>query len=377
MRTVKAAAAAVTVALAAGAAGIAAGRFASDAALRTVPGRPLPTQPRLTVHSLAAGRITLTRDLASLRPGVYGLTGNGSHAVVGPVLGTAPHSADTVVRRLERVTHGTLDPGDRAWLTPTLHIGDPSSALGLEHADVDVPGELGSLPAWFVPGVRDTWVITVHGLGTTREHPMNVMGFLHRHRFPVLDLAYRGDLGAPRPPDGLNHLGEREWRDVDAAIRYAVRYGARNVVLHGWSTGATMALRAATHSALRERIRGLVLDSPVLDWEATLRALAAAHHTPGPLLPLAVRAAQGRTGLRPHGDHPHTAVDPARLRIPVLAFHGPDDTIAPWGPTRRLAEARKGMVTLRTVPHASHGAMWNVDPGAYEEAMRRFLTPLM
>ncbi|WP_055491583.1 S9 family peptidase [Streptomyces sp. TP-A0356] len=377
MRTVRAAAAAVTVAIAAGVAGVVAGRFASDAALKAPAGRPLPTEPRLTVHSLAAGRITLTRALASQRPGTYGLSGDGSHAVVGPVLNTAPHSADTVVRRLERVTHGTLEPGDRVWLTPNLHIGDPGSALGLDFADVDVPGELGGLPAWFVPGVRDTWVITLHGLGTTREHPMNVMEFLSRHRFPVLDLAYRGDPGAPRPPDGLNHLGETEWRDADAAIRYAVRNGAERVVLHGWSTGATMALRAAARSAVRERISGLVLDSPVLSWEATLRALAAARRTPGALLPLAVRAAQGRTGL--HGDRAHGPADPdhLRVRVPTLIFHGPDDTIAPWDLSRRLAHRQGDLVTLHTVRDAPHGAMWNADPGAYEEAMRRFLTPLM
>nr|WP_202498583.1 alpha/beta fold hydrolase [Streptomyces sp. SID5469] len=375
VRTVKATAAAVTVAIAAGAAGVAAGRFASDAALKAPPGRPLPTEPRLTVHSTAAGQITLTRALASQRPGTYGISGDGSHAVVGPVLAAAPHSADTVVRRLERVTHGTLEPGDKVWLTPNVHIGNPSSALGLEHADVDIPGELGPLPAWFVPGVRDTWVITVHGLGATREHPMNVMGFLNRHHFPVLDLAYRGDLGAPRPQDGLNHLGETEWRDLDAAIRYAVRYGAERVVLHGWSTGATMALRAAAHSGLRERISGLMLDSPVLSWETTVRTLAAARRTPGALLPLAVRAAQGRTGL--HGDRIQVAADPQHLQAPVLIFHGPGDTVAPWGLSRRLADSRPNLVTLHTVTNAPHGAMWNADPGVYEEAMRRFLTPLM
>jgi pimeloyl-ACP methyl ester carboxylesterase len=374
VRTVKATAAAVSVALAAGAASVAAGRFASDAALKAPPGRPLPTEPRLTVHSTAAGRITLTRDLASLRPGRYGLTGDGSHAVVGPVLDDVHHTADTVVRRLERVTHGTLEPGDKAWLTPNLHIGNPSSALGLDHADVDVPGELGPLPAWFVPGTRDTWVITTHGLGTTRELPMNVMEFLHRNQLPVLDLAYRGDLGAPRSPDGLSHLGETEWRDLDAAVRYAVRYGAEQVVLYGWSIGATMALRTAAHSALRERISGLILDSPVLDWGATLRALASARHTPSALLPLAVRAAQGRTGL--HGDRIQEAADPGQLKVPTLIVHGPDDTIAPWGPSRRLAERRPDLVTLHTVPNASHGAMWNAAPH-YEEALRRFLTPLM
>lgn len=374
MRTVTATAAAVSVALAAGAASVAAGRFASDAALKAPPGRPLPGEPRLTVHATGAGQITLTRDLASLRPGTYGLGGDGSHAVVGPVLDGAPHSADTVVRRLERVTHGTVEPGDKVWLTPNLYIGDPSTALGLDHADVDIPGELGPLPAWFVPGVRDTWVITVHGLGSTREHPMNVMEFLHRNRLPVLDLAYRGDLGAPRSPDGLSHLGETEWRDLDAAVRYAVRHGAADVVLYGWSTGATMALRTAAHSALREQISGLILDSPVLDWEATLRALASARHTPSALLPLAVRAAQGRTGL--HSDRIQGAADPGRLKVPTLIVHGPDDTIAPWGPSRRLAERRPDLVSLHTVPHAAHGAMWNV-ASDYEESLRRFLTPLM
>ncbi|MCQ4214432.1 alpha/beta hydrolase [Streptomyces longispororuber] len=375
MRTAKATAAAVTAVLGASAAAIAAGRLASDAALKAPAGRPLPTEPRLTVHATAAGQITLTRDLASQRPGTYGLAGDGFHAVVGPVVESAPHEADTVVRRLERVTHGALEPGARAWLTPQVHIGDPKSALGLDHADIDVPGELGALPAWFVPGVRDTWVITVHGLGTTREHPMNLMEFLHRHQFPVLDLAYRGDLGAPRSPDGLNHLGETEWRDLDAAIRYAVRYGARRVVLMGWSTGAAMALHAAAHSALRDRVTGLVLDSPVLSWEATLRALAKARRTPGPLLPLAVRAAQGRTGLS--GDRIAEAAEPAALKVPTLVVHGPDDEVAPWSLSRRLAERRRDLVTLHTVDDAPHNAMWNADPAGYEEALRRFLTPLM
>ncbi|MEU6147304.1 alpha/beta fold hydrolase [Streptomyces sp. NPDC047081] len=372
MRTVKATAAAVTVALAAGAASVAAGRFASDAALKAPPGRPLPTEPRLTVHATAAGQIALTRDLAALRPGVYGLTGAGTHAVVGPVLGAASHSADTVVRRLERVTTGALEPGDKVWLTPNTHVGTPRTALGLGHRDVEILGELGALPAWFVPGLRDTWVITVHGLGATREHPMNVMEFLHEQRFPVLDLAYRGDPGAPRSPDGLNHLGETEWRDLDAAIRHAVQHGADEVVLYGWSTGATMALRAAAHSGLRERVSGLILDSPVLSWPTTLRALASARRTPGALLPLAVRAAQGRTGLE--GDRISEAT---HVTVPTLIFHGPDDHLAPWAYSRRLAEARPNLVALHTVRDAPHGAMWNADPKAYEEALRRFLTPLM
>ncbi|OAR25223.1 hypothetical protein A8W25_06120 [Streptomyces sp. ERV7] len=374
MRPATATAAAVTTLIGVGAAAVAAGRYASDAALKAPPGRPLPTDPDLTVHSTAPGRIALTRCLASLRPGTYGIEGRGVHAVVGEVV-DVPHAADTVVRRLERVTWGSPQPGDRVRFTPQLHHGTPAEALGLDHEDVEIPAELGVLPAWLVKGVRNTWVITVHGLGTTREHPLNVMGFLHRHRLPVLDLAYRGDEGAPRSPDGLGHLGDSEWRDLDAAIRYAVRSGAEGVILHGWSTGATMALHAAASSGMRERVRGVVLDSPVLDWEGTLRALALAHGTPSALLPLAVRAAQGRTG--PHGDHLREAADPAALSVPTLIFHGPDDTLASWPLTRELAARRPDLVTLHTVQQAPHASMWNADPDRYEEALRRFLTPLM
>ncbi|MFI2214322.1 alpha/beta hydrolase [Streptomyces sp. NPDC020141] len=376
MRPAIATAAAVTTLIGVGAAAAAAGRYASDAVLRPAPGRPLPGDPRLTVHAAEADRVTLTRALASRRPGVYGLDGPGVHAVVGPVLDGAAPSADTVVRRLERVSRGSLEPGAKVRLTPRLHLGDPTSALGVPHTDVSVPGELGPLPAWSVPGPRTTWVIAVHGLGATREHPMNLLPFLHGRRIPVLVVGYRGDPDAPRPPDGLGHLGDAEWRDLDAALRFAVGNGARHVVLYGWSTGATMALHAAADSALRDRVTGLVLDSPVLDKDATLRALAAARHTPGPLLPLAVRAARGRAGLY-DGRRPAVAADARLLRVPTLIFHGPDDAVAPWHPSRELAARRPELVHLHTVRHAPHAAMWNADPARYEEALRRFLTPLM
>ncbi|MFD3512395.1 alpha/beta hydrolase family protein [Streptomyces sp. NPDC058657] len=375
MHPAKATAAAVTTLIGIGAAAVAAARYAGDAALKASPGRPLAAEARVTVHSTAPGEVTLTRGLGTLRPGVYGLEGEGVHAVVGPVLEAAPHEADTVVRRLERVTRGSLAPGTKVRLTPCVHTGDPHSALGIHFTDVDVMGELGPLPAWFVPGSRTTWVIAVHGLGTTREHPLNVLGLLHRYRIPVLDLAYRGDAGAPPSPDGLGHLGDSEWRDLDAAIRHAARQGAQRLILYGWSTGAAMALHAATTSAVRHLVSGLVLDSPVLDWEATVRSLASVRRVPAAILPLAVRAAQGSTG--PHGDRLREAAAPGGLRVPALIFHGPGDTVAPWGPSRDLAAARPDLVTLHPVPDASHGAMWNADPAAYEESLRRFLTPLM
>ncbi|MGW7005649.1 alpha/beta hydrolase [Streptomyces sp. NPDC054933] len=363
--------------LGAGAVAVATGRWVSGLALNPRPdgsaiGPAATAEGELTVHSIAPGQVTLTRSLTSARPGIYGLTGPDCHATVGRVLSTTPY---TVTRRLERVQFGRLVDGTQVTMTPQAYTGEPLGAHGLAYQEVAVDGELGPMPGWFVDGARDTWVIAVHGLGTTRRHPLVVLPLLHRLRFPVLIISYRNDPGAPGSPDGIGHLGDTEWRDVDAAVRFAVREGARRVVLYGWSTGAAMALRVADHSPLRDRVSGLVLDSPVLDWQAAVRGLARGRGVPGPLVPLGVRAAAGRTGL--HAERLSGSADPALLSVPTLIMHGPGDTLAPWRASRDFAERRPKLVTLHTVPDAEHQAMWNADPVGYEEALRRFLTPLM
>ncbi len=375
MRPVTATAAAVTSILGAGAAAVAAGRYASDVALKATPGRPLPADRRLTVHATAAGQVTLTRSFSALRPGTWGIAGSGVHAVVGPCRRRGLRG-----RRHRRPQAGERRSGDPRTghegpaHPPALYGGDPGSDLGLDHSEVEIPGELGALPAWYVPGARDTWIITVHGLGATRAHPMNLMGFLHRQRFPC-STSPTAATPEPPPADGLGHFGALRVARRRRRPPLRLRYGARNVIVHGWSTGATMALYAAVESPLRDRISGLVLDSPVLDWPVTLRALAAARGVPAALLPLAVRAAQGRTGM---GATPvlETSV-PASLRTPTLILHGPDDTIAPWGPPANSPPGARTWSALHAVPQAPHAAMWNVGPDRYEETLRRFLTPLM
>ncbi|KNB52545.1 alpha/beta fold hydrolase [Streptomyces caatingaensis] len=365
--------AAVTAA-AAGAAALAAGRYAGTAALRTGPDTPLPGEHPLTVHSADAGTVTLARTPATLRPGTHGLAGPGLHAIVGPPVADVSHPHDLVVRHLVRVVHGHLHAGARVHFTPQVHLGDPYTALGIAHRDIDVPAEDGTLPAWFLPGARDTFVIAVHGLGTTREHPLVVLPFLHRSRLPVLVPALRGDPGAPRTPGGVDRLGADARHDVVAAVAEAVRRGARHVVLLGWSTGATAALLAAADPRVAPRVGGLVLDSPVLDWDAALRALAG-RRPPAGLRALAVHSARARAGLD-QGELA-AAADPARLTVPTLLLHTPDDPVAPWHLSRDLAGRRPGLVTLRTVRDAGHAALWNADPAGYEEALRRFLTPLV
>lgn len=150
MRPATATAAAVTTLLGVGAAAIAVGRYASDVALKAPSGRPLPGDPKLTVHATGPDRITLTRSLASLRPGTYGIEGHGQHAVVGPVLDRVPHTADTVVRRLERVELGVIGPGSRVRFTPSCTSARRSAPSGS-------PTRTSRSPASSAPCRRGWW----------------------------------------------------------------------------------------------------------------------------------------------------------------------------------------------------------------------------
>ncbi|NGN66587.1 hypothetical protein G5C51_22125 [Streptomyces sp. A7024] len=360
-------AAAVIGATLLGAAGvaIAAGRYGATAALGG--SRPAGFDgAAVTVLDVSDDRITLTGTDAAELPGTYALVGpDSARGVVGPPIGSTgnPHT----IRHLDHADG--LRPGTRVRLTPQLHTGTPGT-LGLIYSDVEIPSEAGTLPAWFVPALRNTWVITAHGLGATREQVLNVLPALHRTGLPVLALGYRGDPGAP---DAVARFGHDEWRDLDAAVRYAVAQGARHVILYGWSTGATMALFTAERSALKQHVSGLVLDSPVLDWRAAVRTLAAERGLPRPLVRLAELSAQERTGLDAY-DEPPQPVLPA---VPTLVIHGPDDTVAPWAGSQALAASSPDLATLHPVADGRHAALWNVDPAAYEETLRRFLTPLL
>lgn len=371
MRLRNAAALAAASVVGAGAAALAAGRYGSGFALRPSVAGPAP-EGLITARDITRDRVTLTRTDASARPGVWGLTGIGVHATVGRVTGATER---TVTRELLRVGKGALTEGGLVRITPQAYAGDPGSAFGLDFTEREVPGELGPLPAWYLPGLRPTWVICVHGLGGGRERALNLLPALNRFRFPQLVVSYRNDPGAPASPDGIGHLGDTEWHDLDAAMRHAVDSGAHRIILYGWSTGATMALHAFRHSPVRDKVAGLVLDSPVLDWRFTVGAAAKSHGLPGALVPLVVRAAEGRTG--PVAAHRGEPAATGELTVPTLVVHGPDDTLAPWDDSRALVDRQPGAVSLHTVPGAPHAAMWNVNPATYEETLRRFLTPLM
>ena len=216
--------------------------------------------------------VVLQRTDASTRPGVYGLVWPRGHAVVGPVVA----ETDSTVTRELRSLEGRLATTDKVGIDLKVWESDPKTALGIPFRNVGVPGPLGSMPAWFVPASGRTWAIIVHGINGDRDVGLRIVPTVREAGYPSLLIRLRNDRGAPRSPDGQIHLGMTEWQDLDAAAAYALSHGARDLVLVGYSMGATIVSRFMRMSQHASSVRGLVFDSALLDWRGAISHVASA-----------------------------------------------------------------------------------------------------
>lgn len=327
----------------------------------------LPRPTNVTVEALSPGKVVLSRSKNTLRPGVYGLEWPTGHAIVGGVLSS---DADTVTRRLTTL-QGHLSPGTKVDLDNNVYQGNPRQALGLQFANVKVPDELGPMPAWLIPGRSDTWAIVVHGINANREDDLRIAPILHRAGLPDLLITYRQDIGAPPSPDGHHHMGQTEWRDLQAAARYALDHGAKRLVLVGDSMGGAIVSQFMENSSLAPDVAGLILDAPALDWKAILSFNAKKMGLPSLLADPVEWAIDLR--IKPNWASLDALDHPGDFHLPILLFHGLDDEVVPISSSDAFAKELPGWVTYYRVPYAGHVESWNVDPSRYAQRVDAFL----
>jgi pimeloyl-ACP methyl ester carboxylesterase len=326
------------------------------------------------VEALHGDEITLSRDVNTELPVLLGLVWPGGAARLGA---TVRVTGDTVVRTVTSVVRGTLRVGLDVAVDRNVYDTDPKEGRGLDYQTVSVPGELGPMPAWYVPPTAPhpgtTWVIAVHGRDATRQESLRILPTIAAAGLPALVVTYRNDEGAPASPDRYYHLGATEWRDLVAAIGYARAHGATAVVLYGWSMGGGMAMMALRRLAPADAalVRAVVLDSPVLSWNAVIDLQGSQRYLPGFVIWSAKRFTEWRTGLslRDLDQLPYAA----DLRVPVLLFVDEAERHVPTGPAHEFARARPDLVTLVSTTGGGHVASWNVDPARYESAVTSFL----
>lgn len=326
-----------------------------------------PWAEGVDIEAVAPSRIKLKRVEATERPGYYGLVWQGGHAIAGPIVA---ENADTVTRRLGSV-RGYLEPGTRAGFDSSVYSGNPGEARGLPYRSIAIPDPLGPMPAWLIPGAGRTWAIVVHGINDDREVGLRIAPTLRRAGLPQLLISYRDDLGAPASPDGLHHMGETEWRDVAAAMRYALARGARRVVLVGYSMGGALVAQLMERSPFSNRVIALVLDAPALNWKAILEFNSERMGFPGHLAIPVEWAIDAR--IDPDWDSLDAVSHPEDFHLPVLLFHGEEDKVVPISTSEEFAAELSRFVTFYPVPKAGHTQSWNVDPRLYDRRLGRFL----
>ncbi|MDR6907430.1 alpha-beta hydrolase superfamily lysophospholipase [Agromyces sp. 3263] len=335
---------------------------------------------RILSVDLPRGEIVLAASAETRMAGRYGLwfERDSGHARLGEIV----DETDRVVRRrLDGVDFGRLDRAGRGRLSGWYHLGPWE--LGHEYENVLVETPLGPAPAWFVPAPAPStqWVVQVHGRGAKRQEGLRAVDPARDAGWNTLVVSYRNDGEAPESADRRYGLGGTEWADVVAAVRYAEQHGAERIVLMGWSMGGSIVLQAVLRSAaVRERLVGVILDSPAIDWVDILRFQGTLQKLPPGYGDIVVRLlggpwSGGLTGLA--APISVEELDPVaradELDVPILLMHSQDDGYVPIDGSRRLAAARPDLIEFEVFEGARHTKLWNHDPARWTRLVRGWL----
>jgi len=324
----------------------------------------------LEVMDVGDGQITLRppgphQDLTA--QGRFGLQWVGGYARVQRIIDTD----DDRVTRSFTLLEGALPPrGSRVRMDTASFPPHPTRALGLDVEAFRLDGPLGPLPVWITAGKSDTWLVAVHGKGAGRAEGLRLAGPAAARGWPVLIASYRNDAGAPARPSRRYGYGRDEWEDLEVAIQAALDRGARRIFLAGFSMGGAIVGSFMRHSALAEHVCGIVLDSPMLDFAATLDHGMTRRGMPRMLSVVLRRVLTTRYGLQPDELDYMSAV--AECGRPVLVFHGDADPVVPYSIAQRLAQQQPADVALITTHGAGHVRSWNQAPERYEAELGAF-----
>jgi alpha-beta hydrolase superfamily lysophospholipase len=349
-------------------------------ALAIGPGPAMPAYDDVQFVGLSRERVQLRAvgdQAALLKPMLYGIAWPGGTGHLGAAVSAA---GDVITRPLTVISGSAPAVGQLAALDRSYFLSDPETALGIPVQHVVIPGPLGPLPAWYFPGTGSTFIIGVHGQNGTRKDVLRVIDIVYRMGFPAVAVTYRNDLGAAHDPSGYFRYGQTEWSDVQAAVRWSLAQGARNVVLVGQSMGASLVAAFLKRSSLAPKVARVVLDAPMLDLHAAIDFQADRHlipvigRLPAPLIRTAMRIASSRFGV----DWPAMSYldETSWLKVPALVTHGSDDPRVPISISLRLNELSPSQVTFEVFPGAGHLESWNTGRSRYTSLVESFLAPL-
>ena len=146
-------------------------------------------------------------------------------------------------------------------------------------------------------------------------------------------------------------------------------------MLVGYSMGGGIVTSFLLESSLAGQVSGAILDSPMLDFGATVELGAEEDGYPVFVGKMAKLFSGFRFGVDWASLNYLDRAD--ELSLPILLFHGTEDHRVPISTSRSLAALRPRLVTYVELPGVDHVRGWNADRDAYESEVSDFLKSIM
>lgn len=224
-------------------------------------------------------------------------------------------------------------------------------AFGLAHRDIYFRSEDGKmLHGWFFQGKRgDPVILHFHGNAGNISHRLDLIKRLVQKEVQIFIIDYRGfGRSEGRPSERGVYL------DGLAAYDYLVqREGipAEDIVLHGHSLGAAVAVEVA----LKRAVKSVILESAFTSTRGMAKTL--------PLFALFAPVLPA---------HYNNLEKLTRLSVPILIVHGDQDETVPFLMGERLFAAASEPKEFLRVPGAGHNDTYVVGGRPYLEAIKGF-----
>ena len=228
----------------------------------------LPTKGDIPVLAISSGEkivVTLPVNPDTSMNGTQSMffANRSGHLVVKPLARSGTRTRDFEVIRSYSDLPGA---GERVWLSGWL--GTVPEDFGIDqYEELSMPN---GTKAWLIPGGSD-WIISVHGRKANRGECLRVAPLLNNLGFSNLIISHETD----KPPAGLgirrSNLGLTEWKEVESAVAFAIKNGAKSVTLYGWSLGSLFIGEYLKRKSPEVQIAKVIFDSPLLDFPSTIR----------------------------------------------------------------------------------------------------------
>ncbi|HXE53678.1 MAG TPA: alpha/beta hydrolase [Tepidisphaeraceae bacterium] len=274
-----------------------------------------------------------------------------------------------------------MTDGKALWVLKRLSPAD--IGLAFEDLRFDVRDERGRplrLAAWWIPhpNADGRCAVLIHGYADAKVGAIAWAPMWHAMGFNLLvpDLRAHGESEGSVCTAG--YFERDDLSQILDELRESRPQDTREFVLFGVSMGAAVACATAAN---RTDVQAVVIDSPYVDFTIAAMAHMDRLGLPGRILQRpAIELAQWLTNA--NFDAVRTVGIMAKLPCPLLVIESENDSFISPADRARLAQAveahnpEHGPAELWTVPGAEHLAALSSDSAAYQERLKRFLTPL-